>query len=139
VTDDSDSPIKIAIQNLKARRPKPRGRRQELAAYADELRNLLAEGWSRVEIIGEIQAQGGKISPALLRDVLQVDRVKPQLAKRPKQIKRKNEASPLPPATRSPTSPSDDQQAAATAPHDQDQSASLVEPVYNGHRIDDAE
>ncbi len=129
MTEDSDSPIKIAIQNLKARRPKPRGRRQELAAYADELRNLLAEGWSRVEIIGEIQAQGGKISPALLRDVLQMAPAKPKQASRAKVADPNASAAPSPAA----------QRPAATAPFDRGQPASLVEPYYKVQQVDGAE
>jgi len=142
MTDQSPTAnaVEAALQNLRARRPRPRGRRQELAPYVDQLRELLALGWTRSEIIGEVRALGGKMSPALLRDVLQLPQAKPKHASRPKQINRQTQASPLPPAAPSPTSPSSAaQQAAATAPADQDQPAALVGPVYNGHPIDDAE
>lgn len=72
MTDHSSTAIEAAIRNLQARRPKPRGHRQELAPYVDQLRALIAAGWTRAEIIAEIKALGGKMSPALLRDVLQI-------------------------------------------------------------------
>ena len=130
MTDQSAtaSAVEAALQNLRARRPRPRGRRQELAPYVDQLRELLAMGWTRSEIIGEIKALGGQMSPALLRDVLQLPPAKPKHASRPKQINRQNQASPLPPATPSPTSPP----APVTAQYDQGQPAALVGPVYNG-------
>lgn len=70
MSDHPTSVIEAAIMNLHARQPKPRGRRQELAPYVGELRKLIAAGWTRAEIIAEIRALGGKMSPALLRDLL---------------------------------------------------------------------
>lgn len=73
----SMSVIETTIRNLQARQPKPRGRREELSPYVEQLRSLIAQGWTRAEIIGEIKALGGKMSPALLRDVLQIPPQKP--------------------------------------------------------------
>jgi len=129
MTDDTTSAIKKALENLRARRPKPRGRRQEFAPFADQLRELLAAGWTRSEIIGEIQALGGKISPALLRDVLQMAPAKPKQASRAKVADPNASAAPSPAA----------QRPAATAPFDRGQPASLVEPYYKGQQVDGAE
>jgi hypothetical protein len=65
--------IEAAIQNLQAQLPRPRGRKRELAPYVAQLRELIASGWTRAEIIAEIRALGAKVSPTLLRDVLYID------------------------------------------------------------------
>jgi hypothetical protein len=119
MTDQSPTAnaVAAALQNLRARRPRPRGRRQELAPYVDQLRELLAVGWTRSEIIGEIKALGGKMSPALLRDVLQMAPVKPQ------KVNHQRQAKPLPPASPPPAA----EQAAATAPADHGQPADDAE------------
>lgn len=140
MTDPSLTAIEAAIQNLRARQPKPRGRREALAPYVDQLRALIAAGWTRAEIIGEIKALGGQMSPALLRDVLQMPPVKPKHASRPTQSNQRNHTSPLPTAKPSPASPSPAvQQASAATPYAQGQPAAPVRPIYNGHPVDDAE
>jgi hypothetical protein len=111
MTDDTTSVIKKALENLRARRPKPRGRRQEFAPFADQLRELLAAGWTRTEIVAEVKALGGKMSPALLRDVLQIAPAKPKTASRTKTAKPSASLSPSPAAPRP----------GATAPSNQDQ------------------
>ena len=98
MTEQSLSAVESAIQNLQARQPKPRGRRQELAPYVDQLRALIAAGWSRTEIVAEVKALGGKMSPALLRDVLQLPPAKPKKASRTKTAKPNASASPSPAA-----------------------------------------
>lgn len=94
MTDQSMTAIESAIQNLQTRRPKTRGRRQELAPYVDQLRQLIAAGWTRAEIVAEIKALGGKMSPALLRDVLHIAPAKP---KRANQQKRPDPRAPAAP------------------------------------------
>lgn len=69
MTDDA-SPIAQAIESLKAKRPRPRGKKAQLAPYVPALRELVAAGWTRSEIVREIRAKGGRVSPALLREVL---------------------------------------------------------------------
>lgn len=70
MTQSNTSPIARAIANLNGRQPRQRGRKAELAPFVPQIRELLARGWTRAEILGEIRAMGGKVSPALLRDVL---------------------------------------------------------------------
>jgi hypothetical protein len=113
MTDQSLTAVESAIQNLQARQPKPRGRRQELAPYVDQLRALIAAGWTRAEIIAEVKALGSKMSPALLRDALQLPPAKPSKAKQTKTAKPNASASPALAAPRP----------VATAPYDQDQPA----------------
>jgi len=87
MSDLSTNAIETAIKNLSARQPKPRGRREILAPYVPQLRALLAAGWSRAEIVAEIKAAGAKMSPALLRDVLQINSNKPLRLSKAKLIK----------------------------------------------------
>src|SRR5271154_5830238 len=98
MTEQSLSAVESAIQNLQARQPKPRGRRQELAPYVDQLRALIAAGWGRTEIVAEVKALGGKMSPALLRDALQLPPATPKKASRTKTAKPNASASPSPAA-----------------------------------------
>jgi len=90
MSDLSQIAIETAIKNLSARQPKPRGRREILSPYVPQLRALLAAGWSRAEIVAEIKACGAQMSPALLRDVLQIDPNKPQRTAKPKSMKRRD-------------------------------------------------
>jgi hypothetical protein len=113
--------LESAIKNLQARRPDPRGRRDALAPYVPQLRELLAAGWTRSEIIGEIKALGGRISPALLRDVLQIAPAKPKKVNQPKQAKLLPSDAPAPVSPREP----------AMTPLDQGQSALATTPLYN--------
>jgi hypothetical protein len=73
------------------------------------------------------------MSPALLRDVLQIDPIKPQRASRPKQITRL--AIPLPPAAATPPS----SPAPTTQPYDVGQPAALNAALYSGPQADDTE
>ena len=83
----------------------------------DQLRALIAAGWTRSEIIGEVKALGGKMSPALLRDVLQMAPAKPKQASRAKVANPNASAAPSPAA----------QRPAATAPFDHGQPADDAE------------
>lgn len=105
MTEFAASAIEAAIQNLQARRPKPRGRRQELAPYVDELRKLIASGWSRSEIVNEVKALGGKMSPALLRDVLQITPAEPEAKQ--KKLPRKKPPEPKVPSPPAPVTLTD--------------------------------
>ena len=105
---DQSTAVESAIKNLQAGQPKPRGRRQELAPYVEPLRALIAAGWSRTEIVAEIKARGGRMSPALLRDVLQMPPAKPKKVSQTKTTKPNASASPSPAAPRP----------VATAPYD---------------------
>lgn len=106
---DQSTAVASAIRTLQARQPKPRGRRQELAPFVEPLRALIAAGWSRTEIVAEIKARGGRMSPALLRDVLQIAPPKPAKAKPTKTAKPNASVSPSRAAPRP----------VATAPYDQ--------------------
>lgn len=68
--NNDTSPIAQAIESLKSKRPRPRGKKAALAPFVPALRDLVAAGWTRTEIVREIRAMGGRVSPALLRDVL---------------------------------------------------------------------
>ena len=135
MTTPSLPALESAIQNLQARRPKPRGRRQELAPYADQLRALIAAGWTRAEIVAEIRALGGKMSPALLRDVLQIGPAKPQRSSRLKAINRQDLASPRPPAVQTSAA----SLPPAAPPFEDDQPTALESAPYDGQLTDDAE
>lgn len=87
MTDQSRDAIERAIQSLEARQPKPHGRRQELAPFVERLRGLIAAGWTRAEIVLEIRANGGKVSPALLRDILGIGPAKPKSTKAQKRAR----------------------------------------------------
>jgi hypothetical protein len=107
MSDPFQNAIETAIQNLSARQPKWRGRRDVLAPYVPALRALLAAGWSRTEIVAEIKACGARISPALLRDVLAIHADRPQKIAKGKPGKRSIQHNTLPPvpsagSTRSP-------------------------------------
>ena len=129
MTDQSSTAIQAAIENLQMRQPKPHGRKQALAPFVPQLRELIAAGWTRAEIIAEVKALGGKMSPALLRDVLQIAPAKPEKVNRQKPAK----LSPLaPPSLAS-------QPAPTPAPLYQGQPGALVAPLYNGRPADDAE
>jgi len=127
--------LEAAIHHLRTRRPKPRGRRQELAPYVGQLRDLIAAGWTRTEIIAEIRAQGLKISPALLRDVLQIGPAKPQRSSRPKAINPQNLASPRPLAART----SATSLPPAAPPYDENQPIALRGASHDGQLAHDAE
>jgi hypothetical protein len=77
---NDETAIAQAIERLKSRQPKQRGRRAAVAPFAEQLRELISQGWTRSEIVGEIKMLGGHMSPALLRDVLGI----PPKPKRPK-------------------------------------------------------
>lgn len=100
MTNHLSTPLQAAIENLQARQPKPRGRRQQLAPYVHQLRDLIAAGWTRAEIVAEVKALGGKMSPALLRDVLQTAPAKPEKASRTKSAKPNTSDSASPAAPR---------------------------------------
>lgn len=118
MSDQSLSAIELAIQNLKSRTPKPKGRRQVLAPYVPALRELLAAGWSQAEIVAEIKGQGVQMSPALLRAVLQIDPAKP------KKISSPGKARPRPSALSSQVSHSK----AAAMPHSEEQQIAQLAP-----------
>lgn len=69
MTDDTEA-IALAIKSLKSKAPKQRGKRAVLVPFLPAIRELIASGWSRAEIVAEIRTMGGSVSPALLRDVL---------------------------------------------------------------------
>ncbi|HQT90093.1 MAG TPA: hypothetical protein PK677_16410 [Acidiphilium sp.] len=75
--------IAKAIASLKSKQPKQRSRRAAIAPHVDDIKALIASGWTRSEIIGEMKAMGCQISPSLLRDVLGI----PPKPKRPKKSK----------------------------------------------------
>jgi hypothetical protein len=129
VTYPTLTAIEAAILNLQARQPNPRGRKQELARFVPQLRELIAAGWTRAEIIGEIKACGAQMSPALLRDVLQIAPAKPKQVNRPKQAK------PILSDAPTPTSPPEPE----TAPLFRGQPAPAATPLYNGQPDDGAE
>jgi len=129
MTDQTSNALQAAIETLQARRPKPRGRKQALVPYVPQLRELIAAGWSRAEIDAEVKALGGKMSPALLRDVLQLPPAKPKQVSRPKSAK--PSASDAPPPA-SPPPP-------AAAPYYQRPPALVMAPLYNGLPADDAD
>jgi hypothetical protein len=118
MTNNLSTILQAAIETLQARQPKPRGRRQEIAPHVEDLRALIAAGWTRSEIIGEVKARGGKMSPALLRDVLQIAPAKPKQVSRPKPSNRENQATPSPTSAPPPmTAPGHRFQPAALAGH----------------------
>jgi len=120
MTDQSSTAIQAAIENLQMRQPKPHGRKQALAPFVPQLRELIAAGWTRAEIIAEVKALGGQMSPALLRDVLQIAPAKPKQISRTKLAK---------PSTLAPPPP---------APLYQGQPAPLIAPLHSGQPADDA-
>lgn len=69
MTDHTDA-IALAIESLKSKTPRQRGKRAALAPFLPAIRELIASGWSRAEIVAEIKTMGGSVSPTLLRDVL---------------------------------------------------------------------
>lgn len=129
MTEQSMHAIETAIQNLQARQPRPRGRREALAQYAPQLRDLLAAGWARSEIIGEIKALGGQMSPALLRDVLQLP---PPKTAKTSQAKAAKPQSPTVPSPASPLPP-------AAMLYDPGQQGALVAPSFSGRAAEDAD
>jgi hypothetical protein len=78
MTDEYTKAIEAAINSLRSKQPKTLGKKAQLVQFVDQLRDLLAAGWSRAELVAEIKANGGSVSPALLRDVLQLPPAKSQ-------------------------------------------------------------
>jgi hypothetical protein len=133
-----DDLISQAIKNLKSRQPKLRGRKAALAPHVPQLRDLIAQGWTRADIIGELKSLGCSISPALLRDALQMPTVKNKPASRPKHLSQQTHTSPSSAVKAALPSPVI-QQVTAITPYDQDQSTELAEPpLFNG-LVNDAE
>lgn len=67
---DIDEAMRKLDERLQSRTPKPRGRKQALAPYADQLRRYVEQGWPRKELVAEMRALGLSVSAATLRDVL---------------------------------------------------------------------
>lgn len=82
MTYETDA-VALAIESLKSKTPKQRGKRAALAPFLPAIRELIAAGWTRAEIVAEIRTMGGSTSPALLRDVLALpqDKRKPRKPK----------------------------------------------------------
>lgn len=67
---DDTQAVARAIESLKSKPPKQRGKRAALAPFLPAIRELIASGWTRAEIVAEIKTMGGSVSLGLLRDVL---------------------------------------------------------------------
>lgn len=75
---DIDEAMRRLDERLRSRTPKPRGRKQAFAPYADQFRRYVEQGWSRKELIAEMKALGLSVSAATLRDVLGMSAAKRQ-------------------------------------------------------------
>ncbi len=94
MSDQLLNAIEAAIRNMESRSPKPKGRREVLTLFVPRLRKLRADGWSQTEIIADMKAAGVQMSPALLRDVLQIDLAKPKKVNPLRKARRRASASP---------------------------------------------
>lgn len=97
---DIEEAMRRLEERMRSKRRQPRGRKEALAPYADQLRRYVEQGWTRKEIVAEMRALGVSVSTATLRDVLGIRAAKrrPKTSVSPVVASRTISAAPFAPA-----------------------------------------